>query len=267
MNHPLDGCRAKVERATEHVEELGREMSAFLAQERYRILTEFPSPTEFVARIELVTDPPLRLGTIVGDALNNLRAALDHLVWQLVIANNETPGRHSQFPIIRDPKLWEKVTHRNHERGPGPLKGIVNGLPEIEALQPYNAADPESDPLARLAELSNADKHRVLNAAFLSLPESENIYVSDQIYELIDRDHVGTIRNAEEPLKDGEAFFWLFFKEPFPEALKPQISFHQPVSIGFGDVYPPLTLERLRDTRDHVKKALQTFEPVFSSSL
>ena len=47
---------------------------------------------------------------IAGEAAHQLRSALDHLVWQLVIANTgATPtGTKSGFPIFKNEKGYDK---------------------------------------------------------------------------------------------------------------------------------------------------------------
>jgi hypothetical protein len=76
---PLLGCRLKLQGAWRHRQALSVELETFLQ----RADTE-PSP--------------LRLGVIVGDFLHNLRCVLDHLVWQLVLSNGQTPSVRNQFP-------------------------------------------------------------------------------------------------------------------------------------------------------------------------
>ena len=93
---------------------------------------------------------------VIGDIAHNLRSALDHSTWQLVLANGGKPkpgSRGTRFPIL-------------FERPEKPL-GIEGGVSEsaltvIEDAQPYNAqpVDRYRHPIAVLQHVSNTDKHR-----------------------------------------------------------------------------------------------------------
>ena len=84
MIDPLAGSRLKQRRALEHLKGLKEEIERFYKTEPYT----------------------------VGDILHNLRSMLDHIVWQLTIANGHTPPsfplpkgsdwRRIQFPIYLD---------------------------------------------------------------------------------------------------------------------------------------------------------------------
>jgi hypothetical protein len=54
---------------------------------------------EWVERFQVVREPPLRLGVMFGDCVQNLRSALDHLAWQVTLLDGGTPGDSTQFPI------------------------------------------------------------------------------------------------------------------------------------------------------------------------
>ena len=114
MLHPLDGCRAKVRRARFHVAELVAAVQTEIASAPYRVRGESDEAEgAFVIRAE--TNPefsgiPPGLPLIAGEAAHQLRSALDHLVWQLVIANTgATPtGTKSGFPIFKNEKGYDK---------------------------------------------------------------------------------------------------------------------------------------------------------------
>src|SRR5580765_8130368 len=80
MNHPLDGARLKVIRAEEHLDSLKAEIRMYLKGDPYAVVPhEGYDPGVTLA----VTQPPLRLSTLVGDVVVNARAALDYIVFQL----------------------------------------------------------------------------------------------------------------------------------------------------------------------------------------
>jgi hypothetical protein len=65
------------------------------------VVGEFNRQTsEYVIRGK-VTKPTGEIGVIAGDAVHNLRSALDHLAWQLALLNTAKPHPRTQFPIAR----------------------------------------------------------------------------------------------------------------------------------------------------------------------
>lgn len=99
---------------------------------------------------------------ILGDFAHNVRSALDHLVWQLVIRDGGKPGRHNGFPIYdTEAEYVASVV----EKPLGPLAGINRASDEwafIERQQPYHVTQGEPY-LPILRYLSNHDKHRIVH--------------------------------------------------------------------------------------------------------
>lgn len=136
--HPLDGCRAKIQRARLHISELGDSIRAFADRAPYKIRGEHDQSTnEFVFTAEAVRDyaaVPIDLILIAGEVAHQLRSALDHLVWQLVIANTgQPPQEKSAFPIFRSEAGYNK-------RAPALIRGVsASAATRIQAAQPYHA--------------------------------------------------------------------------------------------------------------------------------
>jgi hypothetical protein len=161
----LDGVRAKLQRADEHLETLAGEMAAFLNADPSPLgftIPHFDPETKWhVVYAYVEEEPPDRLGVILGDVLHNIRSALDHLVWQLVILNGGTPKKGmggNSFPIALTEAQWTKA-----------LKGPLLGVSEdhcaiIEKTQPYKQGDKaEQTYFGWLQFLSNTDKHQVVH--------------------------------------------------------------------------------------------------------
>lgn len=161
MAHPLDGARLKVRRAGKHFQELNAEVLRFVEAHPYGFVAEDDPETGLpVVRVRagrVDEQPPDRLGIIVGDIAHNLRSALDHVVCQLAILN-KAPCDQTQFPIC------------NTKAGFGfEAKKRLDGLADrhramIRRVQPYHRRK-GGVLLAILRDLSNADKHRVVNPA------------------------------------------------------------------------------------------------------
>lgn len=93
-----------------------------------------------------------------GDFIHNLRAALDHLAWQLALLSGGWPSIEVSFPICE----------KNNADARRFIKRCTVGIPDpavavIESFQPYHAGNGfRSTHLWRLNKLWNIDKHRHL---------------------------------------------------------------------------------------------------------
>lgn len=157
----LETVRLKVERGNEHLK--------FLESELGRYYTTYPA--EFVPEGEVHRDesggeyifgsvkvdaPPASISIIMGDVVQNLRSALDYLVWELVLANHQTPGESNAFPICRSEKEFMGELGRNRLAGVNP-----DVIAEVARLQPYfNGADVDKSFLWTLHHFANINKHR-----------------------------------------------------------------------------------------------------------
>jgi len=97
---PLAAIDDRVERAKEHLDAIKRGLVAYYETDPCRVVGEFESdkPT---GEWKIVLDPlGPRLNTLIGEFLNNLRSALNHLARQLVLENGGIPTEQSQFPIF-----------------------------------------------------------------------------------------------------------------------------------------------------------------------
>jgi hypothetical protein len=162
MSHALDGCRAKLKRAHELIRYLDAEAQAFMDAGAYTLSAKSnPQGHLFVATGNPVSD---RLRVLIGEVVHHSRSALDHLVWQLVIANGRQPGPHNEFPI------FHSVPSRRRPNDVTALERRVEGVSPaaiavIESLQPYHRAVPEQDPLWLLHKLNIINNHRLLIAS------------------------------------------------------------------------------------------------------
>jgi hypothetical protein len=111
---------------------------------------------------------PARFGLIAGDYLQNLRSVLDYLVWQLILANGQTPDEtKTAFPICKKPNSFNVAKKTR-------LVGVpAEAITIIESLQPYPERSRGGHPqtIQILDELNNENKHRqvlftVLNTMF-----------------------------------------------------------------------------------------------------
>ena len=162
--HPLEGIRAKLDRAREDVAALDREFQSLLDEEPSLIW--FKPDRELGWHIAYITGmraAPPELSMLAGEAVFHMRSALEHLVWALVKANKKKPGEHNSFPVaLRPYKLgfWETTKTSS-------LKGVrKSAVAFIEQLQPYHGRDMRqrrSHFICVLNHLARIDRHRTLN--------------------------------------------------------------------------------------------------------
>lgn len=156
---PFVGAKLKIVRAYDHLKALNNEVDATLARQPNAVVGEIePDSGDKVYRAHLKWEPPREWGLTLGDCIHNLRSALDHMVWDLVILNGETPDPKTEFPIYGDP-----AQYRLKHEAPRKLRGVPAEAAEvIEEAQPYHSPRPRSSPLWALRELDIIDKHRSL---------------------------------------------------------------------------------------------------------
>ncbi|HEX9872047.1 MAG TPA: hypothetical protein VGC99_26305 [Candidatus Tectomicrobia bacterium] len=183
MQEPL----AKLERAGEHLAVLNAEVSAYSGREPkpYRIVTKEYSDAEgnFTIKIpvlQIIERPPVRLGIVIGEFAESLRASLDYLVWQLslltkpdldTLPDDRAPVTDVSFPIFRTRPPGGLQANRRLQFVPDEARDI------IETLQPYNVITPPMEPwvdaesswLWILYRFSNRAKHRTINPVGLGV--------------------------------------------------------------------------------------------------
>ncbi len=152
MKPSLDNAYARVRRAEHHLSKLKSESPGILSSvlgwaEGQEGLVVPDLPVD-----DGITSLPPTFGIRVGEAIYNLRAALDYLVYELAILDSGNVQQGTQFPIEDTKDGWRR-------NGPKYLRGLcTKHQAAIERLQPYKGCNWTK----RLRALSNPDKHRTL---------------------------------------------------------------------------------------------------------
>lgn len=107
------------------------------------------------SKARIYAPPSIRI--LTGEVLFHLRTLLDHLAWQLALLATDKPGSKTEFPVFKDRKIYLS----NLRKKIGDLPSEI--AQAIEAEQPFNRDDPESDPLWLLHQLCNYEKHRMVS--------------------------------------------------------------------------------------------------------
>jgi hypothetical protein len=149
--------QVKIERAKEHINNLNSAIRVFFDSKPYEVSTKRdPQTRKLTYYVSKVQSTPTHFAAIAGDAIQNLRSALDHLAQQLFLVgtNGVTPGRHVYFPIARDAAEYKVQLPRK-------VRGMrQDAVDMLNSIQPYKGG--KDHQLWVLQELSNLDKHRLL---------------------------------------------------------------------------------------------------------
>jgi hypothetical protein len=143
----------KVDRAKKHI----AEVNDFLKKRRpfrYTVETDYEAGKRSIGakRNEAVIR---EIALAMGDAIHNLRSALDHRVWELVSPHcTESERKQIQFPFPKSPEdIKVRFEARKIHRAP---KEVWDAL---ESLKPYSGGN---DDLVLIHELDVIDKHKLL---------------------------------------------------------------------------------------------------------
>lgn len=250
---PLAGCIAKVERAEVHFNSLYTEIRAFLESDPrpYGFDPEIDAEaSKALWRLRVVKEPPMEWSTIAGDYLQNLRAALDHLIWVLVKANGCEPTGGNAFPIfnVKPPDKTSNGERRKWNRQVYGLHPSV--LRFLDLCQPYKGPDrPSTHVLAGLRTLSNEDKHRTLLPAFIAIGERKQSKLRGMTTRGIEKPNLETLQvRAGRPLKEHDVVIEMpvVINGPNPEV---ELKADLPLDVGIGrNPVPMKGLEQMGHT-------------------
>lgn len=231
QNEPpsLDGPMAKVERANFHytqVVEAWHDIIGDSGTYSYSVEIEDDGRKHTYGAVKFPTVDPA-WGLVLGDAVHNLRSALDHLAWQLVRANGAKPSRATQFPI-------------HGEAGGVRIAGGVDpdALALIEQVQPYHGRD-EGENLRLINALDIMDKHRYLIVTAMAVGSWTRVDMSsgnvkippDAPYDSSVPDIIDQGRpDPTSGVKAGDIVAWFTYAAPLPNPdpnfdLLPDITF------------------------------------------
>jgi hypothetical protein len=238
MNSPpqvLDGSCLKIQRADQHIENLNRLVNSFCEANHNAFTIKDLETGEkgYAVAFRQTISPEIPL--LIGDAVHNLRSALDHLAWQLVIRNGKVPDR-TQFPLYSDRKKFN-----------GRPKSVTEGMSttdiqQIESMQPYQAG---YEALGILSELNNFDKHRLLvgaashvGNAFFGIQDVQKLLASKEM--LASKGPIAfnfsVMLKQTVPLKDGDVLCKISpeqFSSPFNIfEFKPKVTIFDPPVSG-----------------------------------
>jgi hypothetical protein len=146
-------ARLKIERAKNHIANLDVERIKTVGVDAHLMVPYFDAESDFT-RYVLENIPAISpdIPLILGDAIHNLRTALDYVACQIVRdAGNPIKGIY--FPIAETPERYESES-------PGKTHGMpIVAKGDIDRLRPYKGGN---NLLWGLHMLDIIDKHRLL---------------------------------------------------------------------------------------------------------
>ncbi len=242
---------------------LHREVAAFADRNPNPKTEHFDKETgRYTLAIHLSEEPDAeRWGVLLGDAIHNLRSALDHVIWQLVVLNGEEPGAHNQWPLCRSREGYLKPRKKG---GVSVRETFLRGVAKdaraiIDRLQPYRAGpDLDRHFLSSLAPLSNADKHRVIQAGFLGIHEFPEGFLarSEDVGEPLE----GTFTSG--PLEAGAYVVDCLLAITGPN---PQVKMQGNLTlvVGFGE--EGFALSAIGEMALKIGETIELFQPLFDA--
>jgi len=201
----LAGIHSKLERARVHYRQFRDEADDLVRA--YADAVRQTSRSDGVHTYVLRGAPPVpdHWSALVGDIAHNLRSALDHLAWQMVVASGGAPRRQrpaTTFPILTDEPPGGVMVH-------GGLRPDLLDL--VVQEQPFKRFPerPQVSPLALVQGINNLDKHvrvvpvvGVLRFAAWSAPDGVNVRLDLASRMPVEGREIGTL--VTEPNYDGD---------------------------------------------------------------
>lgn len=163
----VDLIKVKLERADQHIEDLVSDCKAFDDSSPCKIAYRRNSGSgDLTVSVERVKEVPIAISTITGDAIQNLRSALDHLAYQLVIAAGAKPTKQTGFPISESEAKYgdekSKKVEGMHQTAIDAIDCIKPYKGEYKIIGTKRLWIPGNETLWKLHSLNNIDKHRLL---------------------------------------------------------------------------------------------------------
>ena len=150
----FDSALAKIERAEKHIDDLERAFNLFIKTHRQKTsVTNDPNTGELLFEVSFDCGIPSEFALISGDAIHNLRAALDHATWELVGIDGGKQDRYLAFPAGKTMTDYEAACNGIETPRDDTKKFLfsVGAYPGGKGWKLYG-----------LRTLDNLDKHQIL---------------------------------------------------------------------------------------------------------
>lgn len=152
----FESSRLKIKRADQHINNLKILVSDFLKTDFYTLEANYKTHIQQVAYRVVRVDPlPENVPLVLGDAIHNLRSALEHFMWETVDRFGGTPpDLHTSFPIAMTEQQYRSAFAKRE------ITLLRKEIKEfISDVQPYVTGD---NTLWNLHQLDITDKHQLI---------------------------------------------------------------------------------------------------------
>lgn len=173
------GSLLKFRRAHKHLLDANAAVRDFLKDQPYEIVRDEDSePNRMLFWVTLHEEPSADISLAAGDAIHNMRSALDHLVYEISSQREADPGDTS-FPLLTKEENWDKrgkhgalLVNSGLNRVrllPDEAQTLIHDLQPWPRPQPFapDMFGPNRKRLWELHAFDIADKHKNLNVAVL----------------------------------------------------------------------------------------------------
>jgi hypothetical protein len=148
----VTGSKLKLARANRHIRDLENLFETFICESPHRIeVTKNVNVPGVNVSVVFDKTIPIECSTIIGDALHNMRSALDILAAEAVRSNGNTPKYTTGFPIYKNKADLSKCLRKKLE---GSTEKFIKF---IEGFDTYS--DGNHSLIYILSQLNNLDKH------------------------------------------------------------------------------------------------------------
>ncbi|HVQ43943.1 MAG TPA: hypothetical protein VMT30_03170 [Candidatus Saccharimonadia bacterium] len=150
----LNSARHKLERAKILLGEMTNTTQLFYGSRPYDVAIVDNKKTGLREwQVVSVREIPAELQTQAGDVIHNLRTALDHLNYALILSNGVDPGRATEFPIFKDAESYANGVLQK-------TRGMSSEhIATITGLAPYEGGN---NSLWLIHKLDITDKHHFM---------------------------------------------------------------------------------------------------------
>jgi hypothetical protein len=171
------GSLLKFQRARKHLLDAQSAATKFLDRRPYDIARDEESePGKLLFWITILEEPPAEISLAAGDAIHNMRSALDHIVYELSTKRKADPANTS-FPLFAKEENWDK---RDKDGAlqvgcglyrvrllPDEAQTLIYNLQPCPRPKPFrpDLFGPNRQRLRELHALDITDKHKSLNLA------------------------------------------------------------------------------------------------------
>lgn len=152
----FESAKLKIKRANQHITEVNALFGQFVNTMPYEVRSDFDEAVGLYGlRVQMIAAPPPVIQVVIGDAVHNLRSALEHVASDLIaLALGEGERHRSKFPMHETRKNLVDMIDK------GEIKPHFPKVSEaiLNVVKPYKGGN---DLLWTLGKLWNIDKHRL----------------------------------------------------------------------------------------------------------